>query len=111
MNVEFASYLQRRIDGLEKGIGYYGGPEIQEALMLAFLEIQAHYLRPKALKNNPFEVRDFWSVLISDYVGRTSNLTLTYHLKDVGVFNNVSFPGILGAFARAYQTEFPPEEQ
>jgi hypothetical protein len=108
MSKEFADYLQRRIDGLERSPGTWGDHETQETMMITLLEIQAHYLRPKALKENPFEVREFWSRLVSDYMGFMTNWTLVAHLDDL---NRLPETGkILGAFARAYQKDFPPEE-
>ncbi len=52
--------IQRRIS-VGKGAQILGEePETQELIMLNFVEIRTHLLRPKALKQDPLEVRRAW---------------------------------------------------
>lgn len=99
--------IERRIENLEKYPKMWGHPETQEFTMLDLVEIRAKLLRPKAMKKDPYEVRDAWARFIAAVNGECTNTYLHVILKEEGRLDMLA--PLLGDAARWIKKEFPPE--
>lgn len=100
--------IQSRIDLLERCAPMFGGAEAQEFAMLTFVEFRAHLIRPKAIKNNPYEVRDAWNAFIRAVNGEETNTYLHVILREENKLELL--PSLLGDAARWILKRFPPEK-
>lgn len=100
--------IQSRIDLLERCAPMFGGAEAQEFTMLTLIEVRSYLLRPKAMKNDPYEVRDAWNAFIRIVNGEETNTYLHVILKKENKLDLL--PSLLGDAARWILEIFPPEK-
>lgn len=109
LNKDFLDMIQRRISALERYPNTWGTSETQELMMLNFVEIRTHLLRPDALRQDPLEVRRAWIKFVSSINGESTNAPLHVILKEENKLELL--PNLLGDFARWILQEYPTEKQ
>lgn len=105
--VDLLESIEKRIEALERVPKMWGGPETQEFTMLDLVEMRAKLLRPKAMKTNPYEVRDAWAQFTASINGEETNTFLHVILKEEGKTDLLA--SLLGDLARWIMQQYPPE--
>lgn len=98
---------QRKIDNLERAPSMWGSPESQEFTMLSLVGLRAKLLRPKTIKEDPYEVRDAWTQFIASINGECTNTFLHIILKREEKLEMLGT--LLGDAARWILKEYPAE--
>lgn len=101
--------IQTRIDHLERYSRMWGGPETIEFTMLTLVEFRSYLLRPKAMKKNPYEVRDAWAAFTRVVNGEETNTYLHVILKHENKLDLL--PSLIGDAARWILQKYPAERK